>query len=93
VVGRTPVRRSVAVTVVLIRSGRVASRRVETGREQTMEIRTFSASSTRRLDQKVNDFVSRPDVEVRRLHAAMSFGTHMVVVEYDPRRPDERWDR
>jgi hypothetical protein len=50
-----------------------------------MRITTFSASTTAKLDRKVNEFLARPDVEVQRLHAAMSFGTYMVVVEYDRR--------
>ncbi len=50
-----------------------------------MHITTFAASSTARLDRKVNEFLGRQDVVVRQLHAAMSFGTYMVVVEYDDR--------
>lgn len=48
-----------------------------------MQIKTFSASSAARLDGKVNLFLARTDIVVREVHAAMSFGTYMVVVTYD----------
>jgi hypothetical protein len=50
-----------------------------------VRIQTFAASTPARLDRKVNAFLAQPDIEVRRLHPAMSFGTYMVVVEYDQR--------
>lgn|GEM_PF-5018727 len=50
-----------------------------------MQITTFAASSTARLDRKVNEFLARQDIVVRQLHAAMSLGTYMIVVEYDDR--------
>ncbi len=48
-----------------------------------MQIKTFTASSPARLDKKVNAFLARQDIVVRQLYPAMSFGTHMVVVEYE----------
>lgn len=50
-----------------------------------MLIQTFAAYTTAALDRKVNAFVARQDVVVRQLHAAMSFGVYMVVVEYESR--------
>ena len=50
-----------------------------------MKIKTFAASSTARLDKKVNEFLARQDIVLRQLHPAMSFGTYMVVVEYEER--------
>jgi hypothetical protein len=50
-----------------------------------VQIQTFSAYTTTTLDRKVNEFLARPDVDVRQLHAAMSFGVYMVAVEYDQR--------
>jgi hypothetical protein len=50
-----------------------------------MHIRTLAASTTARLDRKVNEFLARNDIVIRRIHPAMSFGTYVIVVEYDDR--------
>lgn len=48
-----------------------------------MQIKTFAASSTARLDGRVNEFLARQGIVVRQLYPAISFGTYMVVVEYE----------
>ena len=53
-----------------------------------MWVRTFAASSTNRLDRKVNAFLADPTVEVLRIQLSMSFGTYAVLVEYEPRPPE-----
>jgi hypothetical protein len=50
-----------------------------------VQIRTLAASTTARLDRKVNEFLVRRDIVIRRIHPTMSFGTYMIVVEYEDR--------
>jgi len=49
-----------------------------------MQIKTFTASSQKKLDRMVNDFLSRTDIEIGKVHFSSNAFGAWVLVEYSP---------
>lgn len=50
-----------------------------------MQIKTFTASKTAKLDGKVDEFLAQKNIVVHQVHTSMSVGSYMVVAEYEVR--------
>ena len=56
-----------------------------------MKVKMFDASSSKRLEKKVNDFLAQPEIKVAKVDLSAAFGSVIAMVAYEG-TPSSEWE-